>query len=195
MKIEIVYRDLFEYSGQLLIDELTSEYGYSLIDYGDVMRTNINNETYLGNQIQNYIGKGELIPDSLTFEVIKHEIESKEAKNILIKSYPKNLPQVDLLVNYCLENNIEISKAWYMKGLNTMTNLEKVPKYSKMAAKYKSHDQIKLNSERSKSVNENAIAKIGKYCEVIIIESESHGLNYENDKQRIKKTIHNNRAC
>ena len=192
MKIELIYRDLFEYSGQVFIDQMTNEHEYGLVDYADVMRTNISNESSLGKQMQTFIKKGELIPDSLTFEVVKNSIETKKCENILIKSFPKNFNQVELLTNYCSLNNIEIVRAWYMKGLNIMSNLEKVPKYSKMAKKYKSHEQIKLSSERSKKANENAIEQVSKYCEILIFESESHGINYKMDKERIKETIHNN---
>jgi len=178
MKIEIIYRDLFENSGQLFIKQMTSDYKYCLLDFGDIMRTNIGNETNLGKQITTYIDKGELIPDQLTFDAVKEKIESTECENILLKNYPKNESQIKLFVKYCLNKDIEIKRAWHMKGLNIMTNLEKIPKYSQMAAKYKSHEQIKLSSERSKTANEKAIEGIRKYCDITIFESESHGINY-----------------
>lgn len=193
MKIEIVYRDLFEYSGQLFIKQMTSEYKYCLLDFGDIMRTNIGNETNLGKQIRAYIDRGELVPDQLTFDAVKEKIELAECENILLTNYPKNESQTKLFVTYCLSKDIEIKQAWYMKALNIMTNLEKVPKYSQMAAKYKSHEQIKLSSERIKMANEKAIEGIRKYCDITIFESESHGINYKEDEQRIKGTIHNNR--
>jgi len=191
MKIEIIYRDLFEYCGQLLINELTNEHEYELIDFGDLIRSNISNKTPIGLQMSEYISIGELIPNTITFEVVKEKIYAKKCKNLLIKSYPKNKEQTDLLVNYCSNQNIEIVRAWHMVALNIMVNLEKIPKYSQMAAKYKSHETIKLNSERSNKANRNSILEIGKHCQVVKFESQSHGINYEEDKQRIKETIHN----
>ena len=140
MKIEIVYRDLYESSGQLFIKQMTNEFNYCLLGYGDVMRKHLSNETDLGKQIKAYIDKGELIPDELTFEAIKYELIELDCENILLKSYPKNKEQVKLFIEYCSNMNIKLKRAWYMKGLNIMSNLEKVPKYSQMAAKYKSHE-------------------------------------------------------
>jgi len=193
MKVEILYRDLYDRSGQMFITEMIDEYNYCLVDYGDVMRKNISNQTTIGIEIRSYLDKGELIPNQLTFEVIRQELQTKNSNEVLIKGYPKNKIQVELLLNYFHLTNSELKKVWYMKAMNTMINLEKVTKYSQMAAKYKSHDHIKLSSERIKSANQNSIEQLKKYCEVVIFESESYGINYKKDLQRIKETIHNNR--
>jgi len=193
MKVEILYRDLFDRSGQMFITEMTDHYNYCFIDYGDVMRRNIANQTDIGIEIKSYLDKGEFIPNHLTFKVIKQELETQNCNEVLIKGYPKNEIQVELLLDYFKMTKSELQRVWYMKALNTMINLEKIPKYSQMAAKYKSHDHIMLSSERIKTANQISIEHLRQYCEVVIFESESHGINYKNDQLRIKETIHNNR--
>jgi len=185
MKIEIVYRDRFESSGQLLINKLTEQESYKYLDFGNILREHINDKTEFGIKLQSFIEKGELIPAELTNEVISKRIIESGAEKIVLKNYPKSKLQIDLFIDFCKSKDIDLKRAWHMVSLNVLKNLEKIPKYSKMAAKYKSHDYIEMNFKRSNQANKESILEIGKYCETIIFESESHGINYENDRIRI----------
>jgi adenylate kinase family enzyme len=185
MKIEIIYNDIFESSCQLLINKLAEQENYQLIDFGDLLREHISSKTKYGIKLLSFIDEGKLIPAELTNEIVSKKIEDIQAEKVLLKNYPKSKQQIDLFIKYCYSTSIIIKRAWHMVSVNVLTNLEKVPKYSNMAAKYKSHDYIKMNFERSNQANKESIQEIGKFCQTIIFESESHGINYENDKIRI----------
>ncbi len=185
MKIEILYKDRFENSGQLLIDKLTKQEKYELIDFSDVLRRHINSESELGLKLQSYLNKGQLIPAELTNEIMTTEINQIQTDKVLLKNYPKSKEQIELFIEFCKEKKIELKRAWHMVSLNVLANLEKIPKHSKMAAKYKSHEYIEMNHERSNKANSESIQEIANYCETITFESESYGVNIENDKIRI----------
>ena len=187
MKIELVYRDLYEHCGQVLIDEFANKYDYTILSLSDLLRSNMANKTPLGIQVQTFLEKGEFVPDQLSFEILKQKIETIDSNKLLLINYPRNKAQIELFMNFCRNGNYKLIRAWHLVALNVLENLENHPKYSKMAKKYESHETIKYRSERCHRENNDSIKEIKKHCEIISFESESYGNNFAIDKQRIKR--------
>jgi len=67
------------------------------ISTGDIFRENLKNQTPLGLKAKGYMDKGELVPDSLTNELVKDRLERNVGKSWLLDGYPRNLKQAEFL--------------------------------------------------------------------------------------------------
>ena len=64
------------------------------ISTGEILRGAIEAKTELGKQAQNYMAKGELVPDSLIRELIKDRLQQPDAqKGWILDGFPRNLDQ------------------------------------------------------------------------------------------------------
>jgi len=81
------------FSSQILI--LFPEINH--ISTGDIFRENLKNQTPLGLKAKGYMDKGELVPDSLTNELVKDRLERNVGKSWLLDGYPRNLKQAEFL--------------------------------------------------------------------------------------------------
>jgi adenylate kinase family enzyme len=185
MRIQILYQDNFDRSGNLLIEKLIETEKYILIDFGDLLRNHINNKTENGILLSSFIDSGRLVPSKIMNDVVVETLNISKTDKVLLKNYPKSKDQIELFINYCKSKNIEIEKAWHMISKNILTNLDKIPHESSIAAKYKSHDYIKMNWERSNTANSESLIVMAKHCKTVVFESEAYGINYELDKIRI----------
>lgn len=77
---------------------LAEAYGIPAISTGDIFRENIKNGTDLGKKVQEITAAGELVPDSLTNELVQDRIGQDDAKGgFLLDGYPRTLGQVEFL--------------------------------------------------------------------------------------------------
>lgn len=77
---------------------LAEAYGIPAISTGDIFRANIKNGTELGKKVQAITAAGELVPDSLTNELVEDRIAQDDAANgFLLDGYPRTLGQVEFL--------------------------------------------------------------------------------------------------
>ncbi|MFV0432524.1 MAG: adenylate kinase [Leucobacter sp.] len=77
---------------------LAERYGVPAISTGDIFRANIKGGTELGKQVQAIIERGELVPDSLTNEIVADRLaQADAAPGFLLDGYPRNVEQVHAL--------------------------------------------------------------------------------------------------
>jgi len=77
---------------------LASHYGIPHISTGDIFRANIKGETELGKLAKSYMDAGNLVPDSVTNEMIKARLsEGDLANGFLLDGYPRNIGQAEFL--------------------------------------------------------------------------------------------------
>lgn len=68
------------------------------ISTGDIFRANIKEETPLGQQVSAILDRGELVPDSLTNDLVADRLQQEDAKNgYLLDGYPRTAGQVEFL--------------------------------------------------------------------------------------------------
>ena len=68
------------------------------ISTGDIFRANIQGGTELGQLAQSYTDKGELVPDSVTNDMVRDRLaQADAAEGFLLDGYPRNAAQVDEL--------------------------------------------------------------------------------------------------
>jgi adenylate kinase len=77
---------------------ISREFNIPHISTGDIFRENISNETSLGLEAKRYIDQGELVPDSVTNEMIKDRLLQPDCKKgFLLDGYPRTPDQADAL--------------------------------------------------------------------------------------------------
>ncbi|MGJ0202841.1 adenylate kinase [Leucobacter sp. gxy201] len=77
---------------------IAEAYGVPAISTGDIFRANIKGGTELGKRVQAIIESGELVPDSLTNEIVQDRLGADDAQGgFLLDGYPRNVEQVHAL--------------------------------------------------------------------------------------------------
>ncbi len=78
--------------------KIAERYDIPAISTGDIFRANIQGGTELGLQVQAIIKAGELVPDSLTNEIVRDRLHQDDAATgFLLDGYPRNVEQVHAL--------------------------------------------------------------------------------------------------
>lgn len=77
---------------------LAKEYGILHISTGDIFRANIKNGTDLGKKAKTFMDSGELVPDSLTCDLVMDRISQDDCKNgFVLDGFPRTIPQAQAL--------------------------------------------------------------------------------------------------
>lgn len=106
--------------------EMVKKYGIPQISTGDMLRSAVKAGTPLGRQAQEYMKKGELVPDMLVIELIRERIQQADAaKGFILDGFPRTVPQAQSLdkmlesMNIYLSSvlKIEVGKAILLKRL------------------------------------------------------------------------------
>ena len=82
---------------------IIKEYGLDHISTGDVLRSEMKNETELGKIAKDYIEKGQLVPDELIVDMLAKVLDSKvNSKGVIFDGFPRTIPQAKALTwNRC----------------------------------------------------------------------------------------------
>ena len=77
---------------------LAAHYNIPHISTGDIFRANIKGGTELGKLAASYSDKGQLVPDSVTNEMVKDRLNQGDLNNgFLLDGYPRNILQAEVL--------------------------------------------------------------------------------------------------
>jgi len=89
---------------------LKDRYDLVHISTGDVFRYNIKNETELGKLAKSYIDKGDLVPDEVTIDMLKAEVNNNpEARGFIFDGFPRTESQALSLDQFLGEKNEKIN--------------------------------------------------------------------------------------
>jgi len=91
-------------------DVLKVKYNLVHISTGDVFRFNIKNATQLGTLAKSYIDKGQLVPDTVTIDMLRAEVEkSPNANGFIFDGFPRTEAQAEALSTLLASKNTEVS--------------------------------------------------------------------------------------
>ena len=77
---------------------LAEKLGLAHISTGDIFRANIGQGTDLGKKAQEYTNKGELVPDSITIDMVRDRLAQADVeKGCLLDGFPRNAVQLAAL--------------------------------------------------------------------------------------------------
>jgi adenylate kinase len=77
---------------------LAAHYLIPHISTGDIFRANLKAGTPLGEQAKSFMDRGELVPDSVTNEMVKDRLTHADTKSgFLLDGFPRNVAQAEVL--------------------------------------------------------------------------------------------------
>ncbi len=89
---------------------LKEKYQLVHISTGDVFRYNIKNATDLGTLAKSYMDKGHLVPDEVTINMLKAEVEQRpEANGFIFDGFPRTEAQAEALSQLMQEMKSQIN--------------------------------------------------------------------------------------
>jgi adenylate kinase len=79
------------------------------ISTGDLFRAHVGQETPLGQEAKRYLDSGELVPDSVTNEMVRERLAEPDAKvGFLLDGFPRNTKQADVLGEILGESDLKL---------------------------------------------------------------------------------------
>lgn len=80
-------------------EKMIEKYGFGHISTGDVLRSEIKNNTELGKTAKQFIDQGQLIPDELMVNILANVYDSfgKDHQGVIFDGFPRTIPQAEAL--------------------------------------------------------------------------------------------------
>ena len=85
--------------GRAICDEFNLVY----VSTGDIFREELSQKTELGMKAQEYMDKGELVPDEITIAMVTHKLDQLD--NALLDGFPRTIAQAESLRQYLNQKN------------------------------------------------------------------------------------------
>ncbi|MCD8201688.1 MAG: adenylate kinase [Clostridia bacterium] len=78
-------------------------FGLIHISTGDIFRENLKNGTELGLMAKKYMDAGQLVPDSVTCDLVKDRLQADDVKKhgCMLDGFPRNIYQAEELEKFC----------------------------------------------------------------------------------------------
>ena len=92
--------------------QIAAKYGVPHISTGDIFRANLKEGTELGKKAKVYMDQGQLVPDSLTLELIMDRFKNADCANgYVLDGFPRTIPQAEALTAALSENGDKLDHA------------------------------------------------------------------------------------
>ena len=95
--------------------KMSADYEMFHLSSGEILKKVIKKNTSLGKKINNYIDKGELVPDNITVNLIKKKIRQISNKNIIFDGFPRSIKQAEELDEILKQFAKKIDLCIYLK--------------------------------------------------------------------------------
>ena len=94
---------------------LEKRFGLSHVSTGEIIRSHIKSQTELGLQMQEYISRGELAPDSVVIGMIEDYLaENKGIKGTIFDGFPRTTAQAEAFDKLLEQHNDSVDIMIYM---------------------------------------------------------------------------------
>ncbi|PHX69446.1 MAG: adenylate kinase [Actinobacteria bacterium] len=99
---------------------LASHFSIPHISTGDIFRANLKSGTPLGLQAKGFMDRGELVPDSVTNEMVRNRLSQGDVGNgFLLDGFPRNVPQAKVLQEMLSQKNTPLEAVLELSLDNT----------------------------------------------------------------------------
>lgn len=97
-------------------DVLSKKFGILHISTGDILRQAVKDKTPTGLKAQEYMNKGELVPDEIVTKITTERIQKTDAKdNFILDGFPRTIAQADDLGAFLNNNRAKIDLVLYFE--------------------------------------------------------------------------------
>ncbi|MTG97312.1 MULTISPECIES: adenylate kinase [Myroides] len=141
---------------------LKEKYNLTHISTGDVFRYNLKNGTELGNQAKVFIDKGELVPDSITINMLADEVaKNMDKAGFLFDGFPRTIKQAEALEALLEEKGIDFVGTIGLDA-NDEVLVARILERGKTSGRADDQDETKIRN-RYKEYNEKTAPLIEFY--------------------------------
>tara|TARA_R110001583_G_scaffold46314_3_gene145388 strand:- start:15380 stop:16495 length:1116 start_codon:yes stop_codon:yes gene_type:complete len=140
-------------------DLLKEKYNLMHISTGDVFRYNIKNETALGLLAKSYMDNGDLVPDEITIDMLKAEVEkNNDANGFIFDGFPRTESQAAALDAFLEEKGEAING---MVALEVSEDLlvQRLLERGKTSGRSDDQDESKIRNRFNEYNTKTAILK------------------------------------
>ena len=90
---------------------LQEKLGIKQVSTGDIFRKNIKEQTELGKLAEQYISKGQLVPDDVTIKIVEDRLNEADVQNgIILDGFPRTVKQAEVLDKILTEKGKKVDK-------------------------------------------------------------------------------------
>jgi len=94
---------------------LAEELGVPHISSGDIFRANLKKKTELGISAQEYISRGQLVPDDITVRMVEDRLNQPDcAEGCILDGFPRTPEQADALNSYLTARDASLDAVLYI---------------------------------------------------------------------------------
>ena len=95
---------------------LTEKYGIPAIATGDILRAQVDAGTPLGKRVRSYLDRGELVPDQLVVDLIRHRLSEPDTEaGFILDGFPRTVPQAQALDSMLAELQRPLDAVIYLE--------------------------------------------------------------------------------
>ena len=135
---------------------LKSNYHLFHISTGDLFRHHISHKTNLGQLVQSYINKGDLVPDQVTIDILKDVVETHaDAKGFIFDGFPRTTKQAEALDKFLSEKSMEISATLALEADDDVL-VERLVNRGKTSGRVDDQDEEKIRNRFEEYNNKTA---------------------------------------
>ncbi len=140
-------------------DLLKNKYNLIHISTGDVFRFNIQNKTELGMLAKSYMDNGDLVPDQVTIDMLKAEVNKHpDANGFIFDGFPRTESQAESLDAFLKEKNTSISGMLALEVPEDML-VERLLNRGKTSGRSDDQDESKIRNRFNEYESKTAILK------------------------------------
>lgn len=120
--------------------QIGEEYGIPHIATGDIFREEVKEGSELGKKVEEYLDKGDLVPDEIVNRVVKKRLSRSDCEDgFVLDGYPRTLPQaealdeavdIDLVINLRVADEVivnRLSNRRICRDCGEIYNLKSIP--------------------------------------------------------------------
>lgn len=90
-------------------DKIIAKYNLAHCSTGDMFRMHVSNQTELGKRVKEIMDSGQLVPDSITIEMLEDAVQrNKEATGFIYDGFPRTVPQAEALDKFLADKGQQI---------------------------------------------------------------------------------------
>jgi adenylate kinase len=97
-----------------LADKIKGEFNTAHVSTGDIVRKEMKDDTPLGRKMKDYLGKGLLVPDDMSTDMLKNFLNTFQMRTFILDGFPRTLSQAEELSSILREYKASVSCAIFL---------------------------------------------------------------------------------
>ena len=94
---------------------VAEHFGLTHISSGDLLRSHIERGTTIGRQVQQYVARGDLVPDAIVLDMLRKPVEQAVASGgYVLDGFPRTVEQAEIAYDTAAELGVEVQVAVHL---------------------------------------------------------------------------------